>query len=112
MAYTATTSAGIHNENEFCSHHCLSELVTGDIRDTIARWRDAAEAAGGASAGARTLYEALRVLARDYLRFRHQFAHARWHEAQGRTTRESDYSLKRSACDPVRTSRNSLPLTR
>ena len=56
MADTATTFAGIHNENEFYSHHYLSEIFTGDIRDTAARWRDAAESAGGASAGARTPY--------------------------------------------------------
>ena len=77
MADTATTFAGIHNENEFYSHHYLSEIFTGDIRDTVARWRDAAESAGGASAGARTPYEALRALARDYLQFRRQFAHER-----------------------------------
>ena len=82
MADTATTFAGIHNENEFYSHHYLSEIFTGDIRDTVARWRDAAEAAGGASAGARTPYDALRALARDYLQFRRQFAHAHRHEAR------------------------------
>ena len=82
MADTATTFAGIHNENEFYSHHYLSEIFTGDIRDTVARWRDAAEAAGGAGAGARTPYEALRALARDYLQFRRQFALARRHEAR------------------------------
>ena len=82
MADTATTFAGIHNENEFYSHHYLSEIFTGDIRDTVARWRDVAEAAGGASAGARTPYEALRALARDYLQFRRQFALARRHEAR------------------------------
>ena len=43
MADTATTFAGIHNENEFCSHHYLSESFSGDMRDTTARWRDAAE---------------------------------------------------------------------
>ena len=80
MADTATTFAGIHNENEFYSHHYLSEIFTGDIRDTVARWRDAAESAGGASAGARTPYEALRALARDYLQFRRQFAHERRHQ--------------------------------
>ena len=87
MADTATTFAGIHNENEFYSHHYLSEIFTGDIRDTVARWRDAAEAAGGASAGARTPYEALRALARDYLQFRRQFALARRHEARVRCQR-------------------------
>ena len=88
MADTATTFAGIHNENEFYSHHYLSEIFTGDIRDTVARWRDAAEAAGGASAGARTPYDALRALARDYLQFRRQFAHARRHEARVGRQRE------------------------
>ena len=72
MADTATTFAGIHNENEFYSHHYLSEIFTGDIRDTVVRWR----------------------------------------EALDRPTPEPGYSLKRSACDPVRTSRNSLPVTR
>ena len=88
MADTATTFAGIHNENEFYSHHYLSEIFTGDIRDTVARWRDAAEAAGGASAGARTPNEALRALARDYLQFRRQFAHERRHEARVGRQRE------------------------
>ena len=88
MADTATTFAGIHNENEFYSHHYLSEIFTGDIRDTVARWRDAAEAAGGASAGARTPYDALRALARDYLQFRRQFARARRHEARVGRQRE------------------------
>ena len=88
MADTATTFAGIHNENEFYSHHYLSEIFTGDIRDTVARWRDAAESAGGASAGARAPYEALRALARDYLQFRRQFALARRHEARVGRQRE------------------------
>ena len=88
MADTATTFAGIHNENEFYSHHYLSEIFTGDIRDTVARWRDAAESAGGASAGARTPPDALRALARDYLQFRRQFAHARRHEARVGRQRE------------------------
>ena len=78
-AETTATFAGIHNENEFYSQHYLSEIFTGDIRDTITRWREAAEAAGGSSAGARTPNEALRALARDYLQFRRQFAHERQH---------------------------------
>ena len=87
MADTTTTFAGIHNENEFYSQHCLSEIFTGDIRDTIARWREAAEAAGGPSAGARTPNEALRTLARDYLQFRRQFAHERQHAKRGERQR-------------------------
>ena len=40
MADTATTFAGIHDENEFYSHHYLFEIFTGDIRDTVARRRE------------------------------------------------------------------------
>ena len=41
-AETTTTFAGIHNENEFYSHHYLSEVFAGDIRETVERWHDAA----------------------------------------------------------------------
>ena len=41
MADTAATFAGIHNENEFQSQHWI---FTGDLRGTIARWREAADA--------------------------------------------------------------------
>ena len=64
-AATAATFTGIHNENEFYSHHYLSEIFSGDIRATVDRWREAAEAEGG-----RTPYAALRALAGDYVRFR------------------------------------------
>ena len=33
--------AGISNENEFFSHHYLSELFQGDIRETVNRWNEA-----------------------------------------------------------------------
>ena len=84
MADTATTFAGIHNENEFYSHHYLSEIFIGDIRDTVSRWRDAAEAAGGVSAGARTPdpVRGTESPRPHYLQFRRQFAHARRHEAR------------------------------
>ena len=42
-AETAATFAGIHNENEFYSHHYLSEVFAGDIRETVERWREATE---------------------------------------------------------------------
>ena len=67
-AATAATFTGIHNENEFYSHHYLSEIFSGDIRATVDRWRDAADAEGG-----RTPYAALRALAADYVRFRRDF---------------------------------------
>ncbi len=81
-AAAAATFPGIHNQNEFYSQHYLSEIFAKDIRETVARWRDEAEAAGGASAGARPPYDALRGLARDYLQFRGQFARQRRHEAR------------------------------
>ena len=66
----AATAAftGIHNENEFYSHHYLSEIFSGDIRSTVDRWRESAEAGGG-----QTPYAALRALAGDYVRFRRDF---------------------------------------
>ena len=67
-AATAATFTGIHNENEFYSHHYLSEIFSGDIRATVKRWHEAAEAERG-----RTPYAALRALAGEYVRFRRDF---------------------------------------
>ena len=78
-ATTAATFTGIHNENEFYSHHYLSEIFSGDIRATVDRWRETAEAEGG-----RTPYAALRALAADYVRFRRDF------ERERRTERRLD----------------------
>ena len=44
MGDNAATFADIHDENEFYSQHYVAEIFTGDIRDTIARWRVAARA--------------------------------------------------------------------
>jgi len=81
-ADTATTFAGIQNENEFYSHHYLSEIFSGDIRDTISRWRDTAKAGDDACPRPQAPNEALRALARDYLQFRRQFERERQHEAR------------------------------
>ena len=69
---TAATFTGIHNENEFYSHHYLSEVFSGDIRATVDRWRESAEAEGG-----RTPHAALRGLAGDYVKFRRDFERER-----------------------------------
>ena len=69
---TAATFTGIHNENEFYSHHYLSEIFSGDIRATVDRWREEAEAERG-----RTPYAALRALAGEYVRFRRDFERER-----------------------------------
>ena len=82
-ATTAATFTGIHNENEFYSHHYLSEIFSGDIRATVDRWRDAADADGG-----RTPYAALRALAADYVRFRRDFDRERRSERRLTLQRE------------------------
>lgn len=46
IADTAATYIGINNENEFYSHHYLSEVFRGDIKATLDAW-SAAEAEGG-----------------------------------------------------------------
>src|SRR5262245_2001356 len=38
------TFIGIDNENEFYSHHYLSEVFKGDIRERLEQWADAEEA--------------------------------------------------------------------
>ena len=75
-AKTAATFTGIHNENEFYSHYYLSEVFTGDIKETLGRWRETAEAKTKAEGG-RTPYEALRALAREYQQFRREFENER-----------------------------------
>ena len=66
------TLTGIHNENEFYSHHYLAEIFAGDIQATLERWRKQAEAAS-----ADTPHAELRALAPEYLCFRREFAHER-----------------------------------
>ena len=62
---------GIHNENEFYSHHYLSEIFTRDIADTTGAWRkDAAN-------GDKPPYEQLRALADQYLRRRAEYQRER-----------------------------------
>ena len=82
-AETAATFTGIHNENEFYSHHYLSEVFTGDIRATVERWREAADAEGG-----RTPYASLRALAGGYVRFRRDFERERRAERRLRLQRD------------------------
>ena len=70
----STLLTGIRNENEFYSHHYLSELFTGDVQATTAGWRQAAAEGGN---GARTPDQALRALSHPYLHFRQRFHHER-----------------------------------
>ena len=66
------TLTGIHNENEFFSHHYLAEIFTSDIHATIERWRKQAE-----STPTRAPNAQLRALAQEYLRFRRDFQRER-----------------------------------
>ena len=79
------TFTGIQNENEFYSHHYLAELFANDIQATTARWR---ESAAESANGARTPDQALRALARPYLRFRQEFGHERRNQARIKLQRD------------------------
>ena len=80
-----TTFTGIQNENEFYSHHYLSEVFANDIQTTTARWRESAAESEG---GQRAPDQALRALATPYLRFRQQFSRERRHETRVSLQRE------------------------
>lgn len=80
-----TTFTGIQNENEFYSHHYVSEVFANDIKATTARWR---ESATESEDGQRAPDQALRALARPYLQFRQRFSHERRHEARVSLQRE------------------------
>ena len=67
----APAFVGIHNENEFYSHHYLSEIFTRDIGATTDAWRkDAAN-------GDKPPYDGLRALAGEYRRRRIEYQRER-----------------------------------
>ena len=66
---TSTEFAGIRNENEFYSHHYLSELFVGDIRKTVKRWNEVAAADPEKPAPHRQL----QGLSKSYRLFRSRF---------------------------------------
>ena len=67
---------GIQNENEFYSHHYLSEVFANDIQSTTARWRENSDEG---KEGKLPPDRALRALTRPYLRFRQRFGRERRH---------------------------------
>ena len=72
----APAFVGIHNENEFYSHHYLSEIFTRDIADTTGAWRkDAAN-------GDKPPYDQLRALAGEFHRRRGDFQRERSPESR------------------------------
>ena len=78
-ARTAAVYVGIHNENEFYSHHYLAEIFRGDLKSTLAGWR--AEAAAGDGKGP-SPWQRLKGLAGEYGRQKERFRRARRPEAR------------------------------
>ena len=68
---TPAAFTGIHNENEFYSHHYLSEILTRDLAETTAAWRK------NAADGDRPPPDALRALATEYRRRRTDYQRER-----------------------------------
>lgn len=95
---------GISNENDFYSHHYLSEIFVGDIRGVLDGWqqkeneareqeRTEREKGGSPVKGYRTPFEALRSYSGEYFRQLNQHK-----AAKGETKRLSD---QRSRWSPV-----------
>ena len=97
--------AGISNENEFFSHHYLSELFEGDIRETVKLWNQAEASDPGSTAPHKRLW-ALRSTHTKLLRRAQKagdpacrLAHQReWHRqllgALGYDCRPANYRLE------------------
>ena len=78
----AAAFVGIHNENEFYSHHYLSEIFSRDIGETIEAWRkDAADED-------KPPYERLRALAGEYRRRRADYQRERRPESRLKLQRD------------------------
>ena len=79
----AAAFVGIHNENEFYSHHYLSEIFSRDIGETIEAWRkDAADDED------KPPYERLRALAGEYRRRRAEYQRERRPESRLKLQRD------------------------
>ena len=79
----AAAFVGIHNENEFYSHHYLSEIFSRDIGETIEAWRkDAADDED------KPPYERLRALAGEYRRRRADYQRERRPESRLKLQRD------------------------
>ncbi|MFK7776944.1 MAG: hypothetical protein QM501_02320 [Gimesia sp.] len=61
IAETAATYIGISNENEFYSHHYLSEIFKGDIKEILDGWKQVEE-----EGGEKPPFHQLRLLGREY----------------------------------------------
>ena len=63
---SAATWVGIQNENEFYSHHYLSEVFQGDIKARLQEWAEREQQAKEAGDDWRAPWTGLRNLAREY----------------------------------------------
>jgi len=63
---TAATYIGISNENEFYSHHYLSEVFKGDIKQVLDGWQQRKDDEANHENGYETPHQRLKGLARDY----------------------------------------------
>lgn len=74
IAETAATYIGISNENEFYTHHYLSEVFKGDIKNVLSAWEEREQEQGDA---AKAPYNRLRSLNRDYFAIRQRLTRER-----------------------------------
>lgn len=81
----STSYIGIQNENEFYSHHYLSEVFAGDIKETTSRWR---ESQTDDSEKQDSPDQSLRKLSRPYRQFRQNFRLERRHKERVELQRE------------------------
>jgi len=74
LAETAATYIGITNENEFYSHHYLSEVFKGDIKDVLTGWARLEE---DSEEGIKAPYSQLRALYSEYFAMREKLRRER-----------------------------------
>ena len=85
----APAFVGIHNENEFYSHHYLSEIFTRDIAETTGSWRKET------MNGDKPPYDQLRALAGEYHRSRAAYQRERRPESRLKLQRAWLHTLLR-----------------
>jgi len=89
---SAANYIGLSNENEFYSHHYLSEVFTGDIRQTLERWAESETLSKEQDdTPVKAPYNGLKSLSRDYFAMREQMRRA----VGGRVAAEKRVALQR-----------------
>ena len=77
IADTAATYIGINNENEFYSHHYLSQVFEGDIKQVLADWLEEESRSKEQGATIQTPFNQLRNISRDYFSMREKIRRER-----------------------------------